>query len=332
MSNTCKHVGEQLKKARVEKGIDLATLSKEVCISKKFIVAIEEDIKEDLPEKPYVLGFIRTISAQIGMERDATVEAYKAALVFEKTMQEEQTTGNGNIINKVVETISDTAENKSDYSFDNAQNNNLNQNESQKKSTDNEAPEENSVQYIEIGGKKFNKATFIPLCVIGVFLTLGILSSVFENKSSTQTENTQNEIVEVVEEVAEKKEVKKSSTSKSTKKDEKKVALFGISKAFKVINIKSYKPTNKENIEIFATSKNDVIVFKNDILQEKISIDKNKSLKIKNDKNIVIISSNFEELVFVFDNLVHPKRIDKSKIKDDILSMNTSDIFKILTK
>lgn len=327
MTNTCKNVGEKLKQAREDKGIDLDALSKDVCISKKFIVAIEEDIKSDLPENAYVLGFIRTISSYVGMDRDEAVQSYKNALVYEASIVEENANTNGKTVHKIVETITEIS--TDDNNNDNVDakvetNNNTNDNIDYE---DGENVEE--TKYIEIGGKKFNRATFIPVSIIIFFILLGVISSIFEEKPS-QSSDTQEDVIVI-------KEEKQKNTEEVEKEVQKKnidvkKEIFGLSQKYKIIDTKTFKPTNNETIEIFSTSNNDIIIFKNDILQEKLNINNEKSFSTKNNKDVVLISSDFENLVFLFNGSVYPRQIDKSKMKDDIITMKTSEILKVLKK
>lgn len=68
--------GRYLKTARLEKGIDLETISKETKIGLDKLGSIENDDHTRLPSEVYVKGFIRAYAQAIGVDADEAIDRY----------------------------------------------------------------------------------------------------------------------------------------------------------------------------------------------------------------------------------------------------------------
>ena len=64
-----KNLGKILKESRESKKISLETLSKNLNISRQYVIAIEADAFEKTPGDPYTRGFIRNISQYLNLDR-----------------------------------------------------------------------------------------------------------------------------------------------------------------------------------------------------------------------------------------------------------------------
>lgn len=72
-----KTVGEILKKARTEKGLELDVIEKQLRIRKKFLEALEENAWERLPSLPYIKGFLRNYSLFLGLKPEEMVAIFR---------------------------------------------------------------------------------------------------------------------------------------------------------------------------------------------------------------------------------------------------------------
>ena len=72
--------GRYLKNIRLEKGVRLATVSKETRIGLHNLALIENEDHENLPAEVFVKGFLRAYSKAIGADSDRTLELYLAGL------------------------------------------------------------------------------------------------------------------------------------------------------------------------------------------------------------------------------------------------------------
>lgn len=82
-----KTVGDILKKARLEKGLDFQDIEKATKIRKKFLQALEENEWDKLPSLPYIKGFIRTYSSFLDLKPDEMVA------IFRRHFSEQEKTG-----------------------------------------------------------------------------------------------------------------------------------------------------------------------------------------------------------------------------------------------
>ncbi len=70
-------VGAMLKEMRLQKGLKIAEISKQLCIRKHYIEAIEESDYKEIPAFPYGIGFIRSYANFLGLNGENIVELYK---------------------------------------------------------------------------------------------------------------------------------------------------------------------------------------------------------------------------------------------------------------
>ena len=73
--------GEVLKRERLKKGIDIATVSKALCIRGVYIEAIEKNDYNTLPEEPYTLGFVKSYADYLSLSSSKIVSAYKKEMM-----------------------------------------------------------------------------------------------------------------------------------------------------------------------------------------------------------------------------------------------------------
>lgn len=71
-------LGQTLRAARLEKGLELDAIANETRIPLRHLVAIEADDHEALPALPYTMGFVRTLARAIGVDADAAAVQYRA--------------------------------------------------------------------------------------------------------------------------------------------------------------------------------------------------------------------------------------------------------------
>lgn len=70
-------VGVALRKRRLKTGEDLKTVSDKLRIRRPYLEALEESQHDDLPGRPYAIGFVRTYAGYLGLNVTETVDAYK---------------------------------------------------------------------------------------------------------------------------------------------------------------------------------------------------------------------------------------------------------------
>ena len=80
VENIASALGQEFKTAREHLGQDHAAISKDICVSASYLVAIEEGRFNDLPEQAFATGFIRSYAKSVQMDHDAAVEKYKNAM------------------------------------------------------------------------------------------------------------------------------------------------------------------------------------------------------------------------------------------------------------
>jgi len=68
------NIGEQLRQAREEKGLSIQDIEKATHIRHAFVLALEENRFEDLPDPTYVRGFIRNYARLVGLDAEPLVE------------------------------------------------------------------------------------------------------------------------------------------------------------------------------------------------------------------------------------------------------------------
>lgn len=70
-------VGQDLRAARLRRGVDLATVSRALKIRKDHLESLEEDRVEALPGRAYAIGFVRSYADFLGLDPVETVERFK---------------------------------------------------------------------------------------------------------------------------------------------------------------------------------------------------------------------------------------------------------------
>ncbi len=82
--------GRYLQAIRLEKGIDLETVSKKTKIGIENLILIEKEDHGSLPPEIFVKGFLRAYAKAIGADGDEAVQRYLASLnIFQKTVKME---------------------------------------------------------------------------------------------------------------------------------------------------------------------------------------------------------------------------------------------------
>jgi len=77
MHGTQPHIGAALKAARLEAGYSYEDISDALHIQPAYLSAIENLKADDLPSLGYVLGFIRSYAAHVGLDPKSAVDRYK---------------------------------------------------------------------------------------------------------------------------------------------------------------------------------------------------------------------------------------------------------------
>ena len=72
-----KTVGEILIAAREKKGWSVEDLARRTKIQERFLIALETSAFEKLPEAPFVKGFIRTASVELGLDPDQLIAVFR---------------------------------------------------------------------------------------------------------------------------------------------------------------------------------------------------------------------------------------------------------------
>jgi cytoskeletal protein RodZ len=72
-----KNLGQALREARLERGIDLTEVERVTKIRVKFLRAMEEDSWGDLPPPAYARSFLQTYARYLGLDDEALVEQYR---------------------------------------------------------------------------------------------------------------------------------------------------------------------------------------------------------------------------------------------------------------
>jgi cytoskeleton protein RodZ len=71
------HIGETLREARQQRGLDLEMVANELMIRRFYLEALEGGSFKDLPERVYASGFVRNYAAYLGMDGPQAVEQFK---------------------------------------------------------------------------------------------------------------------------------------------------------------------------------------------------------------------------------------------------------------
>ena len=78
--------GEKLKQVRIEKNYSLEQVAQETHISKRFIVAMEEENSSIFPAETYLMGFLRNYSDYLGLNADEIITLYKNIKIQEQPL------------------------------------------------------------------------------------------------------------------------------------------------------------------------------------------------------------------------------------------------------
>ncbi len=82
-------VGVTFRKTRLKTGEDLKSVSDKLRIRRPYLEALEESRYDDLPGRPYAIGFVRTYAAYLGLNVADLVSAYKLEIDGEADASDE---------------------------------------------------------------------------------------------------------------------------------------------------------------------------------------------------------------------------------------------------
>jgi cytoskeletal protein RodZ len=82
--------GEILKNARIEKGLSLEDVEKEIKIRPFYLRTLEEEDYSALPGTTYARGFLRTYSKFLGLDSDKIIQMFNADFQNEEVEEEEK--------------------------------------------------------------------------------------------------------------------------------------------------------------------------------------------------------------------------------------------------
>jgi len=71
-------VGERLRRARVDKGLELADIATDTRIPLRHLTAIENDAHDSLPALTYTIGFVRTFARVVDLPQGEIIAQFKA--------------------------------------------------------------------------------------------------------------------------------------------------------------------------------------------------------------------------------------------------------------
>ena len=69
-------IGESLRRARTERGLELATVSEAIKIRVRYLRALEAEDWDALPAPAYARGFLRTYATYLGLDADQVLKVY----------------------------------------------------------------------------------------------------------------------------------------------------------------------------------------------------------------------------------------------------------------
>ncbi len=79
-------IGEKLRSAREQLGKSIEEIARETNITKRFIIALENEDFSAFPGEPYLIGFLRTYSESLGLSPDELVALYKNFKIQEQPL------------------------------------------------------------------------------------------------------------------------------------------------------------------------------------------------------------------------------------------------------
>lgn len=71
-------VGERLRRARVEKGLELVDIARETRVPLRHLAALEGDAHDSLPALTYSIGFVKTFARAVGLPPEEVAAQFKA--------------------------------------------------------------------------------------------------------------------------------------------------------------------------------------------------------------------------------------------------------------
>ncbi len=71
-------LGAKIQNARRSTGKELSAIASEICVSKSYLVAIEEGRFEALPVFPFAIGFVRSFASEVGLQAAEIAREFKA--------------------------------------------------------------------------------------------------------------------------------------------------------------------------------------------------------------------------------------------------------------
>lgn len=71
------YAGAALRAARQSLGREITDIAKELCISRRYLEAMEAEALDDLPSETYALGFLRSYAALLGLDPQPQVDAFR---------------------------------------------------------------------------------------------------------------------------------------------------------------------------------------------------------------------------------------------------------------
>jgi cytoskeleton protein RodZ len=84
-------IGEELERARLERGLSLHDVEDATKIRVKYLAALEGEDFDSLPGRVYVIGFLRTYGKFLGLDDEMLVSQYKEKYGTKTTYVEEET-------------------------------------------------------------------------------------------------------------------------------------------------------------------------------------------------------------------------------------------------
>ena len=84
-------IGQMLRAARLNKGLSLTAISKNLKIKKSFIDAMEKERYGDLPGPTYAIGFVRSYAKLLDLDQVAIVERFRSEIAPMRPMSSSTT-------------------------------------------------------------------------------------------------------------------------------------------------------------------------------------------------------------------------------------------------
>ena len=71
------HIGQALRAARLAKGLSVETMADETRVRRAYLAAIEDFALDQLPSRPFTIGYIKAYAAALGLDGEAAVSRFK---------------------------------------------------------------------------------------------------------------------------------------------------------------------------------------------------------------------------------------------------------------